>query len=169
MVYLNKNLEINNFTSLEGLNKVQDMLSCENLKTFLYTKLNKRSGEKIPDIFSHLVCKTITQTHSLVELKRLKDPIIQPISHRTILGRQIDKFASISTQLLKFFISEKFLCDENSLIIIDTTLLKAESKMYKETIKLYNHNKNHYYYWYQICTFILSNGKEFYPYKSHHK
>jgi len=71
----------------------------------------------------------------------------------------------MSTQLLKFFISEKFLKNNDLLIIIDSTLLKAEGKTYKKTIKLYDHNKKQYYYGYQVCTFILSNGKEFYPYK----
>lgn len=165
MVSLKINLDLNNFTSYAGSCKVQKVLSSEKLKTFLDTQLNKRSGEKMSDIFSHLICKTITQTNSLAELKRLQDPIIQPVSDRTTLGRQIDKFASISTQILKFFISEKFLKSKNLLIIIDSTLLKAEGKTYKNAIKLYDHNKNQYYYGYQVCTFILSNGKEFYPFK----
>jgi len=39
----------------------------------------------------------------------------------------------MSTQLLKFFISEKFLKNNDLLIIIDSTLLKAEGKTYKKT------------------------------------
>lgn len=165
MVSLTKNLDLNNFTSFGGSCKVKKILSSDKLKTFLDTQLKKRSGEKMSDIFSHLICKTITQTNSIAELKRLQDPIIQAVSERTTLGRQIDKFAPISSKILKFFISEKFLKSKELLIIIDSTLLKAEGKTYKNTIKLYDHNKNQYYYGYQICTFILSNGKEFYPYK----
>lgn len=165
MVSLDINRDLDNFTSLGGSCKVQNILSSEKLKTFLDTNLNKRSGEKMSDIFSYLVCKTVTQTKSLAALKRLQDPIILPVSDRTTLGRQIDKFASMSTKLLKFFISEKFLKSNDLLIIIDSTLLKAEGKTYKNTIKLYDHNKKEYNHGYQICTFILSNGKEFYPCK----
>ncbi len=165
MVSLIKNLDLNNFTSFAGSCKVKKILSSEKLKTFLDTNLNKRSGEKMSEIFSHLVCKTITQTKSVAKLTRLSDPILQPISDRTTIGRQIDKFAPISTQILKFFISEKFLNGGDLLIILDSTLLKAEGKTYQNAIKLYDHNKNQYYYGYQVCSFILSNGKEFYPYK----
>ena len=80
------------------------------------------------DIFSHLVCKTITRTPSIIGLKRLQDPIINPISDRTTIGRQIDKFASISTQILKFFIPEKFLKSKNLLIILDSTFIKEEGR-----------------------------------------
>ena len=165
MVYLDINLNLNNFTSYGGSCKVQKILGCENLKSFLDTNLSKRSGEKMSDIFSYLINKTITQTGSIAGFKRLNDPLLQFNSHRTTLGRQIDKFAQYSTPLLNFFIPKEFFNKKDLLIIIDSTLLKAEGNTYKNTMKLYDHNKGMYYYGYKVCTFILSDGKSFYPYK----
>ena len=165
MISIIENSKLKNFTSFGGISKVQKVLMDEKLKTFLDTSLNKRSGEKMSNIFSSLIFKTTTKTQSITKFKRLKDPLLKIKSCRTSIGRQFDKFSSLSTEILNFFIPKKFLKSNKLMIIIDSTLLKAEGKTYKNTIKLYDHNKNIYYYGYKICTFILSDGKSFYPYK----
>lgn len=165
MKKLIKNHQLSYFTNFGGFSKVHNILISEKLKTFVDTELPKRSGEKMSNIFSNLVLKTIGQINSLSKLSRLKDPLVNLKCCRTNIGRQIDKFSNLSVKILNFFIPKKFLNSNNLTIIIDSTLLKAKGKTYVGNKKLYDHKNNCYYFGYEVCTFILSDGKSFYPYK----
>lgn len=164
-----KHNEDKNFTTTNaGLKIYDDLWNKYELQSIFDTVVPKHSGAPTSKIMQNLFFRNFVDANSIIALseKDKEEYFLQNNAslHRTTYGRNLNKLNNKQRRniLLKFnnnFIKEEDV-DEDSLMIYDTTAIKAEGKTYENTKWVYDSCEKKMIKGYALNKLLLSTKKK---------
>jgi len=140
------NKDINLITTNAGLKIFDDLWHKHNLPSIFDSVAPKHSGAPISSIMQNLFFRNFIDANSMVALSE-KDKeeyfLKKNVSlHRTNYGRNLEKLDDKQRQSILLRFNSNFITkgdiDEDSIMIYDTTAVKAEGKTYENTDWVYD-------------------------------